>query len=78
MSIAPRTSHTDGDENPVSADAIGRPPTMTISVRPMITMAAPGSGCSIRPATVARKTAVMRQPAGVTLAGAGRRCPTMK
>ena len=62
ISIAPSTSHTDGEEKPVSADAIGRPPTMTNSVRPMTTIAAPGSGCSMRPATVARKTPVIRQP----------------
>jgi len=44
ISIAPSTSQTEGDENPPRASAIGRRPTSTSSVSPMMTMAAPGSG----------------------------------
>ena len=70
--IAASTSHTEGEEKPVSASAIGIRPISTNIIRPTSTITAPGSGCSIRPAMVARKIAVMRQLAGVTDSGRGR------
>ena len=71
MSIAARTSHTDGAENPDNACAMVSPPAAAMTVRPTMTMAAPGSGCAISPTMVATKTAVIRQPSGDTASGAG-------
>jgi len=76
--IAASTSHTEGDAKPVSASAIGMPPTRTNIINPISTSGAPGSGCSIRPAMVARKIAVIRQPAGETVGGRGTRCATAR
>jgi hypothetical protein len=54
------------------------PPTSTNIIRPMSTSGAPGSGCTISPAIVARKVAVIRHPPGDTFCGRGTRYATTR
>jgi hypothetical protein len=65
------TSHTIGSEYPASALCIVNPPTSADATTPIKTIAPPGTGCKINPATVAANTPNSRHASTFTPAGCG-------
>ena len=72
ISIAARTSHTEGSAYPPSASRIGVP-LAVIAVRPSTTKAEAGSGSMIMLTMTQAKMAVVRHPWGVMASGLGTR-----
>ncbi len=71
MKNAASTSHTIGSPYPDKAVAMGWTPRITLAPTPSRTIAPPGSGCSVSPATVAKKIASRFQESADTPAGGG-------